>query len=252
MKKMKIKLFQIDAFTDKVFGGSSGIGLELSKRLIEKKNKVLICSRSKEKLEKAKTKLPDVEVFQCDLSKQNECEQLTHWIQEKHPKCNILINNAAIVHIADFYKDEKILEKANAEINTNLLAPIILSKLFIPILEKKPKPKLINITSGLVYIPKTTYPFYNATKAALHSFTQILRMQLEKSTIDILEVFLPPVNTPFHKGNPPKKVISVEKAVNEMITGIEKGEIEIRVGITKLLYIMYRIAPKFALKKVNS
>jgi uncharacterized oxidoreductase len=235
-----------------ITGGSSGIGLELAKRLIEKNNKVLICGRSIEKLEKVKTKYSDIEIFQCDLSNEDECKRLTHWIQEKYPECNILINNAAIVHIADFYKDEKILEKAKAEIHTNILAPIILSKLFIPIIEKNTKPKIINITSGLVYIPKTDYPFYNATKAALHSFSQILRMQMEKSDIDILEVFLPPVDTPFHKGNPPKKAITAEKAVDEMIKRIEKGEIEIRVGITKLLYVMSRIAPKFILKKVNS
>jgi uncharacterized oxidoreductase len=235
-----------------ITGGSSGIGLELAKRLIEKNNKVIICSRSKEKLEKAKVKYPDIEIFQCDLSKEKECERLTHWIKETHKECNILINNAAIVHITNFYKDEKILEKAKTEIHTNLLAPIILTKLFIPILEKNPKPKLINITSGLAYVPKADYPFYNATKSALHSFTQTLRMQMDKSAIDILEVFLPPVDTPFHKGNPPKKVINVEKAVEKMISGIEKGEIEIRVGITKLIYLMSRIAPKFALKKVNN
>ena len=235
-----------------ITGGSSGIGLELIKRLIEKNNKVIICGRSKEKLEKAKMEHPEIEIFQCDLSQEKECERLTHWIKETHKECNILINNAAIVHIANFYKDKKILEKAKTEIHTNLLAPIILTKLFIPILENNPKPKLINITSGLAYVPKADYPFYNATKSALHSFTQTLRMQMDKSAIDILEVFLPPVDTPFHKGNPPKKVITVEKAVDKMISGIEKGEIEIRVGITKLIYLMSRIAPKFALKKVNN
>ena len=172
-----------------ITGGSSGIGLELAKRLIEKNNKVIICGSSKEKLEKAKAKYPYIEIFQCDLSKEKECERLAHWVQEKYPECNILINNAAIVHIADFYKDEKILEKANTEIHTNLIAPITLTKLFIPLLEKKSNPKLINITSGLVFVPKAVYPFYNATKAALHSFTQILRMQMDKSAIDILEVF---------------------------------------------------------------
>ena len=209
-----------------ITGGSSGIGLALAKRLIKKNNKVLICSRSKEKLEKAKTNYPAIEILQCDLSKEKECERLALWIQEKHPECNILINNAAIVHIADFYKDEKILEKANAEIHTNLLAPIILSKLFIPILEKNPNPKLINITSGLAYIPKADYPFYNATKAALHSFTQVLRMQMKESAIGIIEVFPPVVDTPFHKGNPPPKAISAEKAVDKMINDIEKPKLK--------------------------
>jgi len=235
-----------------ITGGSSGIGLELAKRLIEKDNKVIICGRSKEKLESAKTKYPGIEIFQCDLSKQEDCEGLSDWVQEKYPDCNILINNAAIVHTADFRNDERILEKIKTEIHTNLLAPIILTKLFIPILENNPNPKLINVTSALAYVPKADYPFYNATKSALHLFTQTLRLQMNKFTIDILEVFLPAVDTPFHKGNPPKKVITVEKAVDKMINGIEKGEIEIRVGIAKLIFLMSRIAPKFALKKVNN
>ena len=196
-----------------ITGGSSGIGLELAKRLIEKDNKVIICGRSKEKLENAKIENLEIEIFQCDLSKEKECEKLTHWIKQTHKECNILINNAAIVHIASFYKDEKILEKVKTEIHTNLLAPIILTKLFIPILENNPKPKLINISSGLAYVPKAEYPFYNATKSALHSFTQTLRVQMDKSTIDILEVFLPPVDTPFHKGNPPQKAITVKKNI---------------------------------------
>ncbi len=235
-----------------ITGGSSGIGLELAKRLIEKDNKVIICGRSKKKLEKAKAKYPNIEIFQCDLSKEKECVRLAHWIKETYKGCNILINNAAIVHVANFYKDGEILEKVKTEIHTNLIAPIILTKLFIPILENNPKPKLINITSVLAYVPKADYPSYSATKSALHSFTQTLRMQMEKSAIDILEVFLPTVNTPFHKDSPPKKAISVEKAVDKMISGIEKGEIEIRVGIAKLVYLMSRIAPKFALKKVNN
>jgi len=70
-------------------------------------------SRSKQKLEKVKIKHPNIEIFQCDISKQIECENLTNWIQEKHPECNILINNAAIVHISDFYKDKRILMTSN-------------------------------------------------------------------------------------------------------------------------------------------
>jgi len=235
-----------------ITGGSSGVGLELVNKFIEKNNKVIICGRSKEKLENAKIKYPDIEIFQCDLSKQKECEDLSQFVQEKHPDCNILINNAAIVHIANFCKDEEILKKIKIEIHTNLLAPVILTKLFIPIIKNNPNPKIINITSALAYVPKADYPIYNATKSALHLFTQTLRIQMEKSTIDILEVFLPSVDTPFHKGKTPKKAISTKQAVGEIISGIEKEKIEIRVGISKLLYILNRIAPKFALKKVNS
>jgi len=106
--------------------------------------------------------------------------------------------------------------------------------------------------TGLLYRPRADYPFYNATKAVLHSFTQVLRKQTENSKIKIVEVMFPAVKTPWHKGKPPKIAISAEKAVNEMLKGLEKNKKEIRVAGAKMLYMVSRIAPKFAFKKVNS
>lgn len=235
-----------------ITGGSSGIGFELAKKLINQKNRVLICGRSVDKLEKAKRLLPDLHYLQSDISKADECNKLVHWVSSEHPDCNTLINNAAIVHTDHFLDDDHILEKADTEIQTNLMGPIRLSKLFIPILQKNKRAKIINITTGLVYVPRATYPFYNATKAALHSFTQVLRSQLDSSSIEVIEVLFPAVDTPWHKGNPPKIAISTEKAVEGMLKGIEKGKQEIRVGKAKLLYLLARLAPNFALKKLNS
>jgi len=161
-----------------ITGGSSGIGYGLAKQLIKQKNRVLICGRSMDKLEKAKRLFPDLHYLQCDISKEDECNKLARWVSNEHPDCNTLINNAAIVHTDHFLDDDHILEKADAEVQTNLMGPIRLSKLFIPILQKNNSPKIINITTGLVYVPRATYPFYNATKAALHSFTQVLRFSI--------------------------------------------------------------------------
>jgi len=234
-----------------ITGGSSGIGLELAKRL-STKNVVLICGRSFDKLEEAKKQLPKLEMFQCDISVKSECERLVAWVKENHSGLNILINNAAITHSTNFKEDEKAIEKAEAEINTNLIAPILLSKLCIPILERNENPKLINITTGLVYAPRAIYPFYNATKAALHSFTQVLRIQLKKSPISVVEVLFPAVDTPWHKGDAPDIAISVESAVTEMITGLRKEKAEIKVGKVKLLQMVSRIAPSLAIKKMNN
>lgn len=235
-----------------ITGGSSGIGLELAKRFIANNNKVIICGRSIGKLINAREKFPQIDTFQCDISIQDERLKLQSWISENYPDCNILINNAAIVHSDDFYHGENMLEKANAEIQTNLMAPIALSKLFIPILESNNHPAIINITTGLIYAPRAIYPFYNTTKAALHSFTQVLRIQLEESPTRVFEVMFPAVDTPWHKGNAPKISMKVDEAVDVMLKGLNKGKAEIRVGKANLLYKMSRIAPQFALKKINS
>lgn len=235
-----------------ITGGSSGIGLELAQRLIERNNKVLICGRTPEKLQRARQKLPEIKYLQCDISKPSDCERLRDWVLEEHPDCNVLINNAAIVHVEDFFQDDDILDKADAEIQTNLLAPIRLSKLFAPILSNNKNPAIITITTGLVYVPRTIYPFYNATKSALHSFVQVLRSQSSDSPIDIIEVQFPAVDTPWHQGNPPDIAISVKEAVGKMIQEVEKGNMEVRVGKVKLLYLLSRLAPKLAFRKLNS
>ena len=235
-----------------ITGGSSGIGLELSKAFIEKGNKVIICGRSKENLDAAKSAAPDLITYQCDLSDSKECSHLTKKITENYPDLNILINNAAIVHKASFMVDTQILEKLDAELQTNFVAPIQLINQLIPVLERNKNAEIINITTGLIYAPRAIYPFYNATKAALHSFTQVLRLQMAGRKIKITEVMFPAVNTPWHKGNPPKIAISAKEAAYEMIKGLEKGKDEIRVKGAKLIYILSRIAPGFALRKINS
>lgn len=235
-----------------ITGGSSGIGLELSKRFIQQQNKVIICGRSQQKLNSAKKQFPEVEIVQCDLSSKAECKKLADWVKENHPEVNVLINNAALVHNVDFLKSENIMEMAELEVETNFMAPIRLIHALYPQLQMNPSSKIINITSGLVYTPRVDYPFYNATKAALHSFTQVLRKKTENCNVDVIEVMFPAVNTPWHKGNPPKIAISTEKAVDEMLKGLQKGMPEIQIAGVKLLYWITRIAPKFAFKKVNS
>lgn len=235
-----------------ITGGSSGVGLQLAKVLLSQRNRVLICGRSTDKLSLAKHLLPEVQTFCCDLSKPSERIDLFYWVQQHHPSCNMLINNAAFVHVADFFKEEKAYEQAVQEFETNVLAPIHLTKLFLPLLLANPLPQIVNIGTGLVYVPRTAYPFYNATKAALHSFSQVLRSQLEKQEVRMVEVLLPAIDTPWHKGNPPKIAISVERAVEEMLQKLDKGQEEIKVGAVWLLYWLSRIAPRFAFRKINA
>jgi uncharacterized oxidoreductase len=234
-----------------ITGGSSGIGLETAKYLANNGNTIIICGRSKEKLESAKKLIPSLHTYQCDISSISECERLFNYIKKSFPECNILINNAAIVNKTNFLSDGEILAKAELEMKTNYLGPIALTKLFIPMLEQNPNSKIIYITTGLVYSPKAVYPIYCSTKAALHSFIQTLRIQMKDCKVRIIEVLMPAVDTPFHDGNPPKIAITTEKAVKEMIIGLEKGDTEIKVAGIKLLYLISRLAPSFALKKIN-
>ncbi|MEM6802890.1 MAG: SDR family NAD(P)-dependent oxidoreductase [Bacteroidota bacterium] len=235
-----------------ISGGSSGLGLEMAKQFIARGNKVIVCGRSLERLQAAKNSLPSLIYFVCDISQPEDCRKLRDWIAAYHPDLTVLINNAAIVHKAIFQETEEILEMADKEFATNFFGPIHLTKLFLPIIEQQSKPAIINITTGLVYTPRVDYPFYNSTKAALHSFTQVLRQQLSKSAVQVFEVLFPVVDTPWHKGEPPKIAISPQAAIAEMIKGLEKGKLEVKVAKVKLLYFLSRLAPRFAFRKINS
>jgi uncharacterized oxidoreductase len=234
-----------------ITGGSSGIGLELGKVLIQKGNKVIICGKSEEKLAAAKNLLPQLITYQCDLSDSQLCTEFVRKIAENHPDLNMLINNAAMVNKIDFFSNDNAIELAENEYQTNLLAPIRLIKLLFPTLSANDAPAIINVTTGLIYAPRVIYPFYNSSKSALHSFTQTLRIRLKDEKTKVIEVMFPAVDTPWHQGTPPKIAISTEAAVSEMIKGLEKGKTEIRVGGAKILYLISRLAPAFALKKVN-
>jgi len=235
-----------------ITGGSSGIGLELANVLTNKGNKVIVCGKSNEKLMAAKKLLPQLITYQCDLSDSSECTDFANKIAKNHPDLNILINNAAIVNKIDFISDKNALVLAENEYQTNLIAPIRLIKLLYPTLRANDSSAIINITTGLIYAPRVIYPFYNSSKAALHSFTQTLRIRLQNEKTKVVEVMFPAVDTPWHNGTPPKIAIPVEKAVAEMITGLEKESEEIKVGGAKILSLLSRIAPAFAIKKMNS
>ena len=163
-----------------ITGGSSGIGLELAKQLAARQNTVLICGRSAQRLSDAKVVVPEAQTFQCDISSDSERTKLLQWVKKYHPSCNVLVNNAAIVHKSNFYEDAGIVEAAIREIDTNLVAPIALTKAFLNLFKQQKNSAVINITTGLIYAPRAVYPIYNATKAAVHAFTQVLRHQIRE------------------------------------------------------------------------
>ena len=241
----------LTANTIVITGGSSGVGLEIARQFIQQNNTVIICGRSEQKLAVAVRQIPSLITFPCDIADPAACQSFFEWVKQNYPRCNMLINNAAIAYTARFLEDEQAIEKAEEEFQTNVLAPIRLTKLFTPLLLKNNHPMLVNISTGLVYAPKASYPFYNATKAALHSFSQTLRMQTKNSTLQVMEALLPVVDTPWHKGPVPKSAISATQAAKEIIAGIHKGKPEIRVSKVALLYWIARIAPKLAVKIIN-
>jgi uncharacterized oxidoreductase len=174
-----------------ITGGASGIGLGLTERFVEEGNTVIICGRRESVLKEVSEKHSGVIPRQCDLSSAKERKNLFEWIAEEHSDLNVLVNNAGIqqwmsVTDKDFY------ENAKAEIATNIEAPIHLTNLFLKL---KSLDTIINVTSGLSFVPFTKVPVYSATKAFFHSFTLSLRHALKSKKIEIIEIIPPAINT---------------------------------------------------------
>ena len=236
-----------------ITGGGSGIGLELTKTLLRMGNTIIICGRSENKLQMVKNDIPQVHTIQCDVSDHIQCEKLYSQVTSEHPRLNILINNAVIVNYLKIQDKDYTAALVDQEIQTNFVGPVGLIKLFLAHLSRQKNSAIINMTTGLVYAPHADMPGYCASKAALHSYTQSLRLQLKDNPIKIIEVMMTAVDTNFHDGgHVPDITISTKKAVALMLKGLQKSKNEIKIGKVKLLSLLCRIAPDFSLNKVNT
>ena len=222
-----------------VTGGSAGIGLALAKAFLDLQNTVIVCGRSAERLETVKNKHPRIHTIQCDIRGKDDIEQILKTIKSDFGGLGILINNAGIQYNYDFLKDGDALGKIEDEIDTNLLAPVKLAKMVLPILMEQSEAAIINVSSGLGIVPKEAAPVYCATKAALHIFSKSLRYQLEKTPVKVFEIIPPLVDTNMTKGRGKGK-ISPEALAKEAIAGLKKDNYEIRIGKVKILFLVSR------------
>lgn len=222
-------------------GGTSGLGRNLLSALYNLGNQIITISRTNQDLENLKRDFPGIHVFQCDVGDRNELLALKAYCLENGLAVNWLINNAGIEYnyIIDGEKSERICE----EINTNLTGPLTLVSLFVDELKKSENSAVINITSGLAIFPKVNAAVYAASKAGLHQFTRSLRLQLKRTSVRVFEVLPPLMDTPLTSESSFKKMSS-EKCVIDILRGLEKNNFEIRIGVVKWMYWLYRINPE--------
>jgi uncharacterized oxidoreductase len=177
-----------------VTGGASGIGSAIAARFLAAGSEVIICGRRKDKLHEAQSKHPKLRTHVCDVEHPSGRVALCEWAVREFPKLDVLVNNAGIQQRPTL-ADEPEWEHVHREIAINFDAPVHLTILFIPHLRKQERPAIINVTSGLAFLPRAEVPVYCATKAAMHSFTQSLRFQLRETPIKVVEIVPPAVDT---------------------------------------------------------
>ncbi|MGZ3723595.1 MAG: SDR family oxidoreductase [Bdellovibrionales bacterium] len=246
---------QLTGNTILITGGSTGIGLELAKQLLKLGNKIIVTGRDAGKLKKAKETLPQIHTIQSDVSSTQEIEALFAKIKKEYPETNILINNAGIMRSQNLH-DQADLTDLTKEIDINLKGPIRMASIFLPHLKTKKAAAIMNVSSGLAFVPLPMSPIYCSTKAALHSFTQSLRVQLKKTAIKVFELAPPATQTELlgHMDEQDMKgisIMSVEAMVATAVKGMQNDQYEIRPGQSNQLKFMSRLAPEFILKQLS-
>ncbi|MFL6966066.1 MULTISPECIES: SDR family oxidoreductase [Pseudomonas] len=177
-----------------VTGGTSGIGLGLALRLHKAGNKIIIAGRRQALLDQIVAEHPGIDSVLLDVCDPQSIQRNSEALATRHPNLNVLINNAGIMHWEDL-TDSEYLGTAEDTVTTNLLGTIRMVYAFIPQLLKQPSATIVNVSSALAFVPLPATPTYSATKAAVHSFTQSLRVQLEASPIEVIELAPPGVRT---------------------------------------------------------
>ena len=239
-----------------ITGGSSGIGLAMAELLLKAGNEVIICGRLQSKLEEAKQKVPKLQTYVCDVSLKAERDGLYQWATSKMPNVNMLINNAGIQRETDFRSGAPELTDGESEIDTNFTGTVHLSALFLAhFLKAKTECAIVNVTSGLAFIPLKVVPAYCATKAALHSFSMSLGSQLAETNVRVFEVIPPIVQTDLHRAETSQKQgrkgISADKVAQATAKALRKDNYEITIGRAWDLKVAARLAPHFFHRLLN-
>jgi uncharacterized oxidoreductase len=237
-----------------ITGGTSGIGLELAWQLLQRQNTVIVTGRDRERLDAAKRIFPKIHIFESDVSDPNAIKTLRKNVLAEFPTLDVLVNNAGIMRNLNL-NDDRDLNDVTREIEINLSGPVRMVQQFLPHLKTRPNALIVNVSSGLAFIPLPISPVYCATKAAIHSYTQSLRIQLDGTSVTVVELAPPGTETPLFRGEfaaemAGQKGMNVELLVKQAISGIEAGKLEIRPGLSNVLKIMSRIAPQFMLRQM--
>jgi uncharacterized oxidoreductase len=183
-----------------ITGGGSGIGRGLAEAFHALGNHVIIAGRRKQALDQTTAAHPGMTSLTLDIEHPASIRSFAVQVATRYPALNVLINNAGIMRPERLQAQPQDLADAEATIATNLLGPIRLTAALLPLLQKQPHSAIMNVSSGLAFVPIALTPTYCATKAAIHSYTQSLRYQLRASTIEVLELIPPYVATDLMDG----------------------------------------------------
>jgi uncharacterized oxidoreductase len=200
-----------------ITGGGSGIGRGLAECFHALGNQVIVSGRRKHALDETIAANPGMKSITVDMQDASSIRALAAKATAEFPALNVLINNAGIMRAEKFLSQQSDLADSEAIVATNLLGPIRLTAALLPHLQKQPSATIMNVSSGLAFLPLVLTPTYCATKAAIHSYTLSLRHQLRRSGIEVLELIPPYVATDLMDGANDSRAMPLDKFIREVM-----------------------------------
>jgi uncharacterized oxidoreductase len=230
-----------------ITGGSAGIGLAFALKFVELGNEVIVTGRRQAVLDEVKAQYPKLHTIQSDVANPEQIAALAARVKADFPNLDVLMNNAGIMRYENLKAPAADLAALTAEMDINVGGVIRMTSAFIDILTAN-KGTVINVSSALAFAPLPATPIYSATKAAIHSYTQSLRFQLEESGVEVIELMPPGVKTALSADLPEGGLLSLittDELVKQSFASLKAGALEIRPGQSKTLALMRRLAPDF-------
>src|SRR5213082_1486095 len=230
-----------------ITGGSAGIGLAFALKFLELDNEVVVTGRRQAVLDQVKAKYRKLHTIQSDVADPAQIAALAARVKSDFPKLDVLMNNAGIMLHKNLTAPAADPAGLMAEMNINVGGVIGMTSAFIDILTAN-KGTVINTSSALAFVPMPSAPIYSASKAAIHSYTQSLRFQLEKTGVEVIELMPPAVKTDLAADIDESDfftLMTTDELVKQSFALLKKGALEIRPGQAKQLALMRRLAPDF-------
>lgn len=221
-----------------ITGGTSGIGLGLAQRLVLAGNRVVVAGRRKEQLDRIADEHPAFDVLQLDVTDPISIAEAAAALVRRYPDLNVLINNAGVM-LPENVKDPDWLSVSEHTVSTNLLGPLRMTQALLPQLLDRDDAAIVNVSSGLAFVPLPATPTYNATKAAIHSFSESLRIQLADTSVQVIELVPPAVRTTLMGQQDDERAMPLEEFLSAAVSLLQSEPDAKEIIVDQVKFLRY-------------
>ncbi|SFR25697.1 Short-chain dehydrogenase involved in D-alanine esterification of teichoic acids [Lentzea waywayandensis] len=221
-------------------GATSGIGLALALALRERGNTVIVGGRRTELLDRIAAEHPGVETVRIDTADAASVQTAAKDVIARFPSVNVLITMAGVMRVEDWHRPESFLESAEGIVTTNVLGPIRLIAAFVEHFQSLPDATIMTVSSGLAFAPLKVTPSYNASKAAIHMLSESLRLQLADTSVRVVELEPPAVQTDLLPGQAESEhAMPLDEYVAEVMSIIETQPDAREIQVERVKFLRY-------------